>query len=141
MAATYGFEFRYRECGKPPTILDLLCKDTDTLTKGDIVNLETGELDLGATADTALCGTVMETASGTDSTTRFKVIVDADAVYGVTDANARLVGAGLDIAGTTGAMTVAAGTNDDLVVVAESSATQETLVKIHPTQHWQYTAA
>ena len=141
MAGTYGFEFRYRECGKPPTILDLLVKDTGTLTKGDLGNLETGEIDLAATADTGLLGQILETASGTDSTTRMKVIVDADAVYGVTDANARLVGACLDISGATGAMTVASKTNADLVVVTESTSSEETLVKIHPTQHWQYAAA
>ena len=141
MAASKGFEFRYRECGKAPTILDFLCKDTETLTKGDLGNLETGEIDLAATADTGLLGAIMETASGTDSTTRFKVIVDADAVYAVYDANARLVGACLDISGATANQTVASKTNADLVVVAESSADEETLVKIHPTQHWQYAAA
>ena len=141
MAATYGFEFRYRICGKPPTVLDLLCKDSEKLSKGDLGNLETGEVDLAATADTGLLGAIQETATGVDSTTRFKVISDADAVYGVTDATARLVGACLDISGATGAYTVASKTNADLVVVAESTATEETLVMIHPTQHWQYTAA
>lgn len=133
--STYGFHFRYRLCGMPPTILDLLCKDSETLTKGDIVNLETGEIDLAATNDTALLGVVLETATGVDSTTRFRVIVDRDAVYGVYDANARLTGATLDISGTTGAMTVGASSNADLTVVAESTASEETLVMITPGEH------
>lgn len=130
-----GFRFRYRMSGAPQTVLDLLHKDTETLTKGDMVNLETGELDLAATGDTALLGIVIETGAGTDSTTRKNVIVDADAVYGVYDANARLVGATLDVAGTTGAMTVAASTNKEFVVVAESSATEETLVRFNIGKH------
>jgi hypothetical protein len=130
-----GFRFRYTRHGQAPAIQDLLFKDTETLTKGDLVNLETGEVDLAATNDTALLGVVLETIAGTDSTTRIRVITDPEAVYGVYDANARLAGATLDIAGTTGAMTVAASSNVDLMVVAESSATQETLVMIAHGEH------
>lgn len=131
-----GFHFRYRISGGAPTIQELLCKDTETLTRGDIVNLESGELDLGATADTNLVGAVQQTAAGTDSTTRFEVITDADAVYGVTDNNARLVGATLDLAGATGAQSVAASSNKEFVVVAESSATEETLVRFNVGKHY-----
>jgi len=127
-----GFRPRYRLCGAPFTVQSLLFKDTETLTKGDLVNLETGEVDLAATNDTAILGVVLETKAGTDSTTRIDVIVDPDAVYGVYDANARLAGEQLDITGTTGAMTVATDSNHDVVVVAESSATEETLVMILP---------
>lgn len=134
-----GFRFRYRLSGAPPTIppLGFLCKDTETLTKGDLVNLETGEIDLGATNDTSFLGVVIETKAGTDSTTRYLCITDWDAVYEVYDPNARLAGATLDIAGTTGAMTVAASSNVDLIVVAESTATEPTLVMIAHGEHWQ----
>jgi uncharacterized Zn finger protein len=131
-----GFTFRYRISGGQPTVQSLLCKDNETLTKGDIANLETGELDLGATADTNLVGAIQQTAVGVDSTTRFEVITDADAVYGVTDANARLVGATLDLSGATGAQTVATSSNKEFVVVAESSATEETLVRINIGKHF-----
>lgn len=131
-----GFRFRYRLSGGKPTILTLYCKDTETLTKGDLANLETGELDLGATNDTTFIGAVRETKAGTDSTTLYEVYADADAVYGVYDANARLAGATLDIAGTTGAMTVAASSNVDLIVVAPSSAAEETLVMIAHGEHY-----
>ena len=132
-----AFVFAFRESGGAPTIVDLLFKDTETLTKGDLVNLETGEVDLAATADSTLAGVVLETKAGTDSTTRIKVIVDEDAVYGVTDANARLLGATLDIAGATGAQTVAASSNKEFVVARESSATEETLVRFNTGKHFR----
>lgn len=136
MASTSkGFSFRYRLSGGTPTILDLYCKDTETLTKGDLVNLESGEIDLAATNDSALLGVVLETAAGTDSTTQFRVIVDRDAVYGVYDANARVTGATLDITGTTGQQTVTTSSNADVVVVAPSSASEETLVMINTGNH------
>lgn len=130
-----GFRFKFRICGAPPTIQDLLCKDTETLTKGDMANLESGEIDLGAAGDANFLGVILETQAGTDSTTRYKVIVDADAVYGVYDANARLKGAPLDIAGATGAQTVAASSGKEFVVYAESTATEETLVKFNVGKH------
>ena len=130
-----GFRYRYRLSGGAPTIQDLLFKDTETLTKGDMVNLETGEIDLLGTADTDALGVILETLAGTDSTTRARCIVDADAVYGVADANARLKGATLDISGATGAQTVATSSNKNFVVAAESSATEETLVRFNVGKH------
>jgi len=123
-----GFRFRGRLNGELPTIQNLLFKDTETLTVGDLVNLESGEVDLAATGDTALLGVVLETKAGTDSTTYIRVIVDKDAIYGVYDANARLKGATLDISGATGAQTVAASSNKEFVVYAPSTADEETLV-------------
>lgn len=131
-----GFTFRYRLGGGAPTIQDLTFKDTETLTKGDLVNLETGEIDLAATGDTALVGVALETKAGTDSTTKLQVISDPDAVYAVVDNNARLIGATLDISGATGAQTVTTSSNQDVVVVANSSATEETLVMIKRNEHW-----
>lgn len=131
-----GFKFRYRLSGGSPTVMRLLFKDTETLTKGDLVNLESGEVDLAATNDAALVGVVLETKSGTDSTTYIECIVDADAVYGVYDANIRAAGATLDLAGATGAMTVAASNNVDLMVVAPSTAAEETLVVIAHGEHF-----
>lgn len=133
---TAGFKYRYRLSGGNPTIQTLTFKDTETLTKGDLLNLESGEVDLAATNDTTMVGVALETKAGTDSTTTIAVITDADAVYGVYDANARAIGATLDIAGATGAMTVAASSNVDLIVVANSSATEETLVMIAHGEHF-----
>lgn len=131
-----GFTFRYRLSGGAPTIQVLKAKDTETLTKGDLLNLEAGEVDLAATADAALLGVCLDTGARVDSTTDVTFISDKDAVYGVADANARVQGALLDIAGTTGAQGVAAASNNEFIVAAPSSATEETLVMINTAKHW-----
>lgn len=131
-----AFEFAYRLSGAEPTIQDLVFKDTETLTKGDLVNLETGQIDLAATNDAGLVGVALETKAGTTAVTKLKCITDADAVYRVTDANARVIGATLDISGSTGAQTVASSSNKDLIVVADSTATEPTLVMINRHSHW-----
>lgn len=130
-----GFRYRGRISGGYPTIQDLTFKDTETLSKGDMANLESGEIDLGATGDTNFLGLILETQAGVDSTTKAKVIVDDDAIYGVYDANARVKGATLDISGATGAQTIAASSNKEFVVYADSSATEETLVVFNVGKH------
>lgn len=131
-----GFRFSHRLSGAPPTIMRLVMKDTETLTKGDLLNLESGKVDLAATNDSALLGLCLNTVAGVEDVTEVEVIVDADAVYRVYDPNARLAGVTLDIAGNTGAQTVAATSNADVVVVAPSTAGEETLVMIVPSSHW-----
>lgn len=130
-----GFRFKYRKSGGKPTVQKLTIKDTETLHSGDLVNLEAGEIDLAATADANLLGAVQNTAAGVDSTTKFDVIVDEDAVYSVVDNNARVKGATLDIKGATGAQGVAASANKEFVVVADSLATEETLVCFNVGKH------
>lgn len=130
-----GFKLMGRISGGPTTVQTFKFKDTETLTKGDFVNLESGEVDLAATNDTAIVGIVLETKAGTDSTTEIEVVVDPDAIYAVYDANARNAGDKLDIAGATGAMTVAAASNNDLIVFANSAADELTLVRINPASH------
>lgn len=130
-----GFRYRGRLSGGHPTIQDLLCKDTETLSKGDMANLESGEIDLGATADTNFLGMILETQAGTDSTTKFRVIVDADAIYAVYDPVARVKGATLDIAGATGAQTIATSSNKEFVVLMDSAADEETLVTFNVGKH------
>lgn len=130
-----GFTFRYRTSGAMPTIQSLTFKDTETLTIGDVVNLESGEVDLAATGDTNLLGAVQQTEAGVDSTTKIEVIVDPDAVYGVVDNNARKKGDTLDIAGATGEQHVATSSNKEFVVEADSRSTQETLVRVNIGKH------
>ena len=130
-----GFRYRGRVSKMPPTIQTLTIKDSETLTKGDLVTLESGEIDLAATDDSTILGVVLNTAAGTDSTTTYEVIVDADAIYGVYDASARVKGATLDISGTTGAMTVTTSSNADVTVYAPSTADDETLVMITHGEH------
>lgn len=131
-----GFRFAYRESGGYPTIQKFAIADA-TLTRGDLVNLEASQLDLSVTADIALVGAVQETIKGgTVGTDEVEAITDDDAVYSVVDNNARKAGATLDISGATGAQGVAASVNADVVVAADSTASQETLVRIVPSQHY-----
>lgn len=126
-----GFAFRYRTSGGAPTVQKVLAKNTATYTKGDIVNLATGQVELGATTQTNLLGAVLATQAATAATTLIECITDADAVYGVTDANARKIGDTLDLSGATGAQGVAASTNKEFVVMADSLATEETLIRLN----------
>jgi hypothetical protein len=68
--------------------------------------------------------------------TKIKVITDWDAVYAVTDATLRTIGTVLDITGTTGAMQLTTDSDHDVIVVANSTATEPTLVMlqigVHP---------
>lgn len=148
--AANGFEWRYNLSGGRPLIHTFFFKDTETLTKGDLVNIETGEIDLAATADTALAGAFQGPfdpkaatdglpgkVAGTDSTTLGKVIVNPDAVYGCYDANARQPGATLDITGATGAQTATTSANTELVVVERKlQSTDETRVMIIQANHY-----
>lgn len=143
-----GFRWVANQSGRDTYVMETFtAKDTETLTKGDIMNLETGEVDLGATGDNALVGVLVgaddpddEAASGAitavNSTTKLKVITNPDAIYSVEDLNARLVGALLDIAGATGAQGLAASSGNEFVVVKTSTATEETEVMIAPSAHY-----
>ena len=124
--AANGFEWRYNVSGGRPLILRFLMKDSETLTRGDMLNLESGEVDLMVTTDVAAVGVFVGpenpddatdgqpgVVSGTDSTTLVKAIVNPDAVYAdPNDTSARLAGALLDISGATGAQTIASASNN-----------------------------
>lgn len=125
-----GFRFRGRRCGQPPTIQKFVAADAETFTYGDLVTLVAGEIDLAATDDAGIMGMAVESKACNGTTDTVECIIDDDAIYGVYDANARAKGAQLDIAGATGAMTVAADQNHDLQVYATSGAGDETLVCI-----------
>lgn len=132
-----AFQFAYKMSGGAPTIYDLPVKASSVVSVGEIVNLESGFVDGGATADTALVGIALEAANntgGSNGDLSVKCIVDPDAVYSIVDANARVAGATLDLA--SGAQGVTTSSNADVIVVAPSSATEDTLVRIVRSQHY-----
>ena len=149
-----GFEWKYNLSGGRPLILSYFFKDTETLTKGDMCNLESGEIDLAVTTDTAFIGAFQGAeipseekdsngvltpgvVAGTDSTTLGKVVANPDAVYSTPDSNARLAGATLDISGATGAQGVAASNNTEFVVVERKRQSSDpTFVQIISTIHY-----
>lgn len=116
-----------------PRLAKFTIKDTETLTIGDMVNLESGEIDLAATSDTALLGAVQETKAGVDSTTEYVVIDEPFAIYAVWDTTDRAVGAQLDIAGNTGAQGVAASSNNEFIVWGKDNSGNITYLYINQT--------
>ena len=127
----YGFRFAGTLYGGPnakPIIKKFLAKDDGQITKGDVLNQESGEVDLAATDDAALIGVANETVVAVDSTTWVEVITNHDAVWAVYDAVARTQGATLDIAGSTGQYTLATSSNVDVVVARTSGADEPTYV-------------
>jgi uncharacterized protein YbcI len=131
-----GFTFRYRLSGHRATIRSFTVKNTATLIRGDVVSDDGGQIDLGATGDTAFVGVAQETLDGHASPTSIRVIVDADAVYAVDDGHDRLKGDKLDLAGVSGAQGVGASVNTDFVVDVDSSAHDETLVRFDGARHY-----
>ena len=145
-----GFLWKYNLSGGRPLIYEFLSADTETLTVGDMLNVQTGEVDLAASNDNLMLGPLVGAsdpddniagAAGTiaavDSTTQIRTIVNRDAVLGDdSDAAARLAGASLDIAGATGAQGVAAAANADFYVVKPSAAVEDTLVIVAFGEHF-----
>lgn len=121
-----GFTFAYTLGGGAPIIESIVVADGENLSKGELVNLESGELDAGASGDTALVGACVEDCNNADDGLSCAVITNQDAVYSVVDNNARLKGATLDIG--SGGLTVTGTSNADLIVVETSTATEVTLV-------------
>lgn len=134
-----GFTFAYRVSGASPTYQTFTFKDTETLTRGDMLNLEGSaaatRVDLGATADTNFVGVASQTKAGTSNVSTILAVTDVDAVYSVVDNNARTKGDTLDLTGATGAQGVTTSSNKEFVVVANSTATQPTLVRFNVGKH------
>ncbi len=142
-----GFRFVGTQSGAMGVMETFIVKNTETLTKGDMMQVDTGEVDLGATGDNELAGVLVgaddpddEASSGAitavNSTTKVKVYTNPDAIYSTEDLNARLVGALLDLTGATGAQGLAASSNNEFVVVKTSTATEETEVMIANSAHY-----
>lgn len=130
-----GFTWAYNKNGGAPTVQKAVFKDSETLTRGDMINLESGLADLGATADSTFVGVAVQTVAGTSGSSTIEYISDEDAVYSVVDANARKKGATLDLSGATGAQGVTTSSNKEFVVEADSSASQPTLVRFNTGKH------
>jgi len=144
-----GFIWAYNLSGGRELIFDFIMADTEILTVGDMLNIQTGEVDLAATNDALMLGPMNGAVdpddnvageagrvSGTDSTTAVRSTVNPDAVLTAPDANARLVGVNIDIAGATGAQVYTGVTNSDFLVIKDSSAVEDTLAIIAPGEHY-----
>ena len=131
-----GYEFAYRLCGAGPTVKNVLGPLT-ALHKGDAVVLAAGSVSLAAAASTNVLGVCIADFAGNAGakSNRVPVIVDPDAVYSVTDANARVIGATLDITGATGAQGLTTSSQKNFVVVEDKTATEPTKVRFNIGKH------
>jgi hypothetical protein len=138
-----GFTYRLSHHGGNAMVQEWISADA-ALAIGDFVNQESGQADLAVTSDSSLIGAVIGAADPTKDvgtltagTDKILVVSNIDAVYGVADANARNASATLDIAGGTGAQTVATSSNAEFIVHAtKSNAADETLVRINTADSW-----
>jgi len=146
--AAKGFAYKGSMSKTPPSIRQYKPKAGLTvLHVGDLVNLESGLVDLAASDDISFLGVVIAPGPSATAGVRthlaaigandyVQVIIDPDAIYAdPNDTTARVTGATLDISGATGAQTLATSSNADVVVVADSSATQPTLFKLSNVNH------
>ncbi len=139
-----GFTFRFRRSGGAPTIMSLVqgFATGGTITRGDVVQIAGGSITLGTTAGSNYIGVCLESnhGGGTIGVTLYQCVTDNDAVYATSDANVRLKGATLDLAGLTGAQGVATSSNKEFVVYMSKLASQETLVGFNVGKHLDNTA-
>ncbi len=112
--------------GSEPIVREFIVKDTIIFTRGEMAQLDTGEVDAGATADTELLGPAQEDVDNTADGLKVNVIINPGAIYSVVDANARTVGDLLDLAA--GGLGLAATSNNEFKVYKTSTATEPTLV-------------
>lgn len=131
-----GFRIAGRLSGGAPTIITAKAKDTETLSFGDIANMESGTIDLGATADTALVGPIVSaTVAATTAVTDIQVCIDPDVILETVDANARLAGATLDLTGATGAQGLTTSSNKEFIVLHAKAASANTQVLFNTGHH------
>ncbi len=118
-------------------ITPFVVKDAEEISIGQVLKLDitTGEVEGGTTADTTFAGVAVHAVDNTDDGLTVKVYRNPDIHYEVDDANARVAGAKLDLA--TGGLALAADSNSDFIVVADSTATEPTLVKFNGTHYLQ----
>jgi len=136
---SFGFHFRYRLSGLPPSIQRFAPGVKLGLVPGDMVSLD-GEIPaLAATSDVSFLGCVIEPSP--EDGPNLAVIADEDAVYSVADPHERTVGTNLDLTGNSGAQTVKTSVNDDFEVVAASTADEETLLRITFGRHCDFIVA
>lgn len=130
-----GFMWAYEEGGGAPLITLEVIKNAAVITEFCLLNFESGEVDLAVTNDSALFGVAMEAVDNTSDGESVHVVrASKNTVWQVVDANARTIGDTLDIG--TGALTVAASSNVDLIVVRTSTATEPTYVKFATGEIW-----
>lgn len=129
-----AFQWAFNISGGAPLIQTFTVKDTEVITEGMMVSLDTGEVDKAAHGDSSIIGIAVHDADNTNDGLTVRVIVNRDAVYSVTDANVRAVDADLDL--DTAATGVTTDSSHTFKVFRDSTASEPTLVYINAGNHW-----
>jgi hypothetical protein len=119
-----GFRFKYMLNGGVVYLTSFTVKSGASINKGDICKITSGEAEPAASGDITIFGVA---ANDADSGETVK-LYPTNAVYGVTDANARNCGEGIDISATSDGVTTKS--NADLAIVRNSTSSEETLVAV-----------
>lgn len=121
-----GFQWYGSTDGSDPIIRKFTVKASAVISRGEMLNLESGEADAGATNDAAFLGPATESVDNTVDGHIVECITNPGAIYAVVDANVRAAGALLDLA--SGGLGVTTDSNHDFIVWADSTASEPTLV-------------
>lgn len=121
-----GFQWAGSIDGSEPIIRKFTVKASAVISRGEMLNLESGEADAGATNDAGFLGAATEAVDNTVDGHEVECITNPGAIYAVKDANVRAAGDTLDLG--SGGLTVAASSNADFKVWADSTADEPTLV-------------
>lgn len=121
-----GFKWAGSIDGSEPILRKFTVKASANISRGEMLNLESGEADAGATNDSAFLGPATEAVDNTVDGHVVECIVNPGAIYAVEDANIRAAGDTLDLA--SGGLGLATSSNADFKVWADSTADEPTLV-------------
>lgn len=121
-----GFQWAGSIDGSEPILRRFVVKASAIISRGEMLNLESGEADAGATNDGAFIGAATEAVDNTVDGHTVECITNPGAIYAVEDANVRVAGETLDLG--SGGLTVTTTSNADFKVWADSAADEPTLV-------------
>lgn len=130
-----GFRYYGSIDGSEPIKKRYVVKASAVLSDGEMLNLESGEADAGASNDSNFIGAACEEVDNTVDGHTVEAISNPGAIYAVDDANARSVGDKLDLA--SGGMGVTSAANNDFIVWKSCTADEPTLVIFNQTHFSQ----
>lgn len=120
-----GFRFKYMLNGGVVYLTSFTVKTGESITKGDMCKITSGEAEPADTSNTTLFGVAANDADAGETIKLYPL----DSVYAAVDANSRSCGDVLDLNGTSDGLATAV--NDDIIVVRNSTDSEDTLVTLH----------
>jgi Uncharacterized conserved protein (DUF2190) len=120
-----GFVFKYMLGGGVVYLTSFTVKTGETITKGMMCKITSGEAEPADTSDTTAFGVAANDAAAGETVKLYP----PDSVYAAVDSSARSSGDCLDIAA--GSAGITSKTNDDLICVRNSAASDDSLVTLH----------